>query len=243
MHVNDEQRHLLITEAAYFLAERRNFEPGHEHEDWLAAERQVDEMLKALAQQPALAQRHKTGELAKPANNADLATPAERTTTTLAEIAPHGKQALPQGRQVTESNQVPAMQAAVTSEANEQAKPARKAASSTAKAPARATTVKSKSTTGGRKAITAKKSVAAGAIPAEGMPQPASTTGAQPEVKAKTPAKRIRRSTKTEQPTPTLMAAASQEKGKPPRKPHQKKTETRTATNTDGRRRSKATIV
>jgi hypothetical protein len=39
--VTDEQRRKLIAIAAYYLAEHRNFEPGHETEDWLAAERQV----------------------------------------------------------------------------------------------------------------------------------------------------------------------------------------------------------
>jgi hypothetical protein len=28
--------------AAYFIAEKRGFEPGHELEDWLAAEAQID---------------------------------------------------------------------------------------------------------------------------------------------------------------------------------------------------------
>jgi hypothetical protein len=37
-----EERHALIAEAAYYLAEQRHFEPGHEEEDWLAAEVQVD---------------------------------------------------------------------------------------------------------------------------------------------------------------------------------------------------------
>ena len=37
----DERRHELIAVAAYHLAEGRNFEPGHETEDWLAAESQV----------------------------------------------------------------------------------------------------------------------------------------------------------------------------------------------------------
>jgi hypothetical protein len=31
----------MIATAAYFHAERRGFEPGHELEDWLAAEQQV----------------------------------------------------------------------------------------------------------------------------------------------------------------------------------------------------------
>lgn len=40
------QRQAMICDAAYFRAERRGFEPGHELEDWLAAEVDV-----ALAQQ------------------------------------------------------------------------------------------------------------------------------------------------------------------------------------------------
>lgn len=32
------QRHAMIAEAAYFRAQRRGFEPGHELEDWLQAE-------------------------------------------------------------------------------------------------------------------------------------------------------------------------------------------------------------
>jgi hypothetical protein len=39
--ITDEQRRELIATAAYYLAERRNFEPGHEHEDWMAAEAQI----------------------------------------------------------------------------------------------------------------------------------------------------------------------------------------------------------
>ena len=35
------QRQAMIAEAAYFRAQRRGFEPGHELEDWLAAEREV----------------------------------------------------------------------------------------------------------------------------------------------------------------------------------------------------------
>lgn len=30
-----------IAEAAYYRAQRRGFEPGHELEDWIAAEREV----------------------------------------------------------------------------------------------------------------------------------------------------------------------------------------------------------
>jgi hypothetical protein len=35
-------RDLMIAEAAYMLAELRQFEPGHELEDWLAAEKMID---------------------------------------------------------------------------------------------------------------------------------------------------------------------------------------------------------
>jgi hypothetical protein len=37
----------MIAEAAYLRAERRGFIPGHESEDWLAAEVEVDVLLKA----------------------------------------------------------------------------------------------------------------------------------------------------------------------------------------------------
>jgi hypothetical protein len=42
--LNHHQRHELIAVAAYYLAEGRNFEPGHETEDWLAAESQVESL-------------------------------------------------------------------------------------------------------------------------------------------------------------------------------------------------------
>ena len=35
------ERRSMIANAAYFRAERRGFEPGHELEDWLAAEIEV----------------------------------------------------------------------------------------------------------------------------------------------------------------------------------------------------------
>jgi hypothetical protein len=38
-------RHASIAEAAYFRAERRGFAPGHELEDWLAAEDEVEQRL------------------------------------------------------------------------------------------------------------------------------------------------------------------------------------------------------
>ena len=40
-----EQRAALIAKAAYFRAEKRGFVPGHETEDWLAAEAEVDARL------------------------------------------------------------------------------------------------------------------------------------------------------------------------------------------------------
>lgn len=43
--VDPERRAELIAEAAYFRAERRGFAPGHETEDWLAAESDVDSRL------------------------------------------------------------------------------------------------------------------------------------------------------------------------------------------------------
>ncbi len=43
--VSDQERYEMIQRHAYFLAEARNFEPGHEWEDWMEAERFIDEML------------------------------------------------------------------------------------------------------------------------------------------------------------------------------------------------------
>jgi hypothetical protein len=40
-------REKLVREAAYFRAERRGFSPGGELEDWIAAEREVDQALVA----------------------------------------------------------------------------------------------------------------------------------------------------------------------------------------------------
>ena len=44
-NVTPEQRLQMIAEAAYFRAEARGFAPGHETEDWLAAEAEVDRLL------------------------------------------------------------------------------------------------------------------------------------------------------------------------------------------------------
>ena len=37
----------MIEEAAYYLAERRGFAPGHEQQDWLEAEREIDAALES----------------------------------------------------------------------------------------------------------------------------------------------------------------------------------------------------
>ena len=44
--VSADDRRAMIAEAAYLRAERRGFAPGHETEDWLAAEVEVDVLLK-----------------------------------------------------------------------------------------------------------------------------------------------------------------------------------------------------
>jgi hypothetical protein len=44
--VTPEERRAMIAEKAYLLAERRGFAPGGETEDWLAAETEVDALLR-----------------------------------------------------------------------------------------------------------------------------------------------------------------------------------------------------
>ena len=43
--IDQDLRRSMIAQAAYYRAERRGFEPGHEAEDWLAAEGDVDAAL------------------------------------------------------------------------------------------------------------------------------------------------------------------------------------------------------
>ena len=43
--IDQDLRRGLIAQAAYYRAERRGFEPGHDAEDWLAAESEVDTAL------------------------------------------------------------------------------------------------------------------------------------------------------------------------------------------------------
>jgi hypothetical protein len=46
INVPAEARRALIAETAYLRAERRGFVPGHEVDDWLAAEAEVDALLR-----------------------------------------------------------------------------------------------------------------------------------------------------------------------------------------------------
>lgn len=48
----DTARRARIAIAAYYRAERRGFAPGHEVEDWLEAEREVDQAAAAAAPAP-----------------------------------------------------------------------------------------------------------------------------------------------------------------------------------------------
>ncbi|GAC1457415.1 MAG: hypothetical protein PVS2B3_12290 [Steroidobacteraceae bacterium] len=45
--VSAESRRTMIAERAYLRAERRGFAPGREAEDWLAAEAEIDLLLRA----------------------------------------------------------------------------------------------------------------------------------------------------------------------------------------------------
>jgi hypothetical protein len=43
--IDPDRRRALIAQVAYYRSERRGFEPGHETEDWLTAEAEVDTAL------------------------------------------------------------------------------------------------------------------------------------------------------------------------------------------------------
>ncbi len=43
--ISPRERYKMIATMAYYRAEQRNFEPGHDVEDWLDCERIIDEML------------------------------------------------------------------------------------------------------------------------------------------------------------------------------------------------------
>jgi hypothetical protein len=40
--IDPAAKRLMIAEAAYYCAEKRGFEPGHELEDWLEAEARIE---------------------------------------------------------------------------------------------------------------------------------------------------------------------------------------------------------
>lgn len=44
--VTPEERWRMVADAAYYRAERRDFAPGYEQEDWLAAEAEVGDLLR-----------------------------------------------------------------------------------------------------------------------------------------------------------------------------------------------------
>lgn len=46
VQISPDARRAMICEAAYWRAERRGFVPGHEIEDWFAAEAEVDALLR-----------------------------------------------------------------------------------------------------------------------------------------------------------------------------------------------------
>ena len=43
-----DQRHEMIEIAAYFKAEQRGFAPGHELDNWLKAEQEVEESIRPI---------------------------------------------------------------------------------------------------------------------------------------------------------------------------------------------------
>lgn len=40
-HPGEDVIRLLISQAAYYKAEKRGFEPGHQEQDWLEAEKEI----------------------------------------------------------------------------------------------------------------------------------------------------------------------------------------------------------
>lgn len=46
-NVSEDARRAMVAQAAYLRAERRGFAPGGELEDWMAAEAEVDALLRA----------------------------------------------------------------------------------------------------------------------------------------------------------------------------------------------------
>jgi hypothetical protein len=48
LKVTPDQRHDMVCTAAYFIAEKRGFTHGYDHDDWLAAEMQVDATIELI---------------------------------------------------------------------------------------------------------------------------------------------------------------------------------------------------
>ena len=48
--INAEERWRMIANSAYLKAEARGFAPGHETEDWLQAEKEVDALIRGKPQ-------------------------------------------------------------------------------------------------------------------------------------------------------------------------------------------------
>lgn len=46
VNISAEERWRMVATAAYHRAEKRGFAPGHEEEDWQAAEKDIDTVLK-----------------------------------------------------------------------------------------------------------------------------------------------------------------------------------------------------
>lgn len=51
-------REKAISEVAYLFAEKRGFAPGHELDDWLAAEKEIDSLLTSALANSSGSQRH-----------------------------------------------------------------------------------------------------------------------------------------------------------------------------------------
>jgi hypothetical protein len=61
-----DERRALVEQAAYFRAQRRGFGPGHELDDWIAAEREIEQF---LADSASLRARNPRGESPGVADN------------------------------------------------------------------------------------------------------------------------------------------------------------------------------
>ncbi len=65
--IDPDRRRSMVAEAAYYFSQHRDFAPGHELDDWLAAENQIDLAVR-LGEQPTLA-----GPSTAPASTEDVA--------------------------------------------------------------------------------------------------------------------------------------------------------------------------